>query len=452
MSVSPSMATAPASPGASATPVDVASLLSKARAWLGRGSTALCDQALFAGGNFVLNVTLAASLPAAEFGAFVFAFTMFTIAAGFHNAVVLESATVLRTTLYDTQPRSYCRAQLILHLGVMGVLGGLLALAGFGLVESGAHVTIGRALTGVAWASPFILMHWLGRRFLYVLRRPTTALCGSAIYFTIIVAMTWLARLSGMLSAFSGFAILGIASAGSATFLMARAGVFGRTETGAHRLSLVDLARERWAYGRWLIGAVCIESAIAPGLTLATTLLLGLSAVGVLRAMQVFAVPAAQTVAAISTLVLPALARDYTRGHLGPLRDKTNSVLMAVVAGAVAFEVALAVLHGPLEHLVYRGKFADYAFLIPIVGAAALLDGTAATYAMLLSAVQRPRLHLVSVAWTVPVTLIGGFLCISLWGITGAALTSVMTALVSVGIRRHLARRWLRTPAPISAP
>jgi O-antigen/teichoic acid export membrane protein len=227
--------------------------------------------------------------------------------------------------------------------------------------------------------------------------------------------------------------------------------VFSQTEDGAERLSLIDLAYARWTYGRWLIGAICIESAIVPGLTLMTTLVLGLGAVGVLRAMQVFAVPAGQTVAAISALVLPALARDYNRGRLMSLRHKTNSVLMAVVAGAVACELCLVILHGPLEHLVYRGKFAEYAFLIPIVGAAALLEGTAATYAMLLSAVQRPRLYLASVASTVPVTLISGVVCISLWGITGAAVTSVITAMASVGIRRHLARRLLQTPGSLSA-
>jgi O-antigen/teichoic acid export membrane protein len=279
-----------------------------------------------------------------------------------------------------------------------------------------------------------------------VLQRPTTALAGGAIYFGSIVSMTLTARAAGMLSPATGFLILAAAGGLAAAFLMTRAGVCRRGESGDQRLSLRELAAERWAYGRWLIGAVCLESAIVPALTFATTVLLGLGAVGVLRAMQIFAVPAGHVVTAVSALMLPSLSRDYHRGRFASLRDKTNRLVAAVFAGAVLFGTALALLHGRLEYLVYGRKFADYAFLIPIVGASTLLDGTAATYSMLLSAVQRPRLHLASVALTVPVTLIGGIVCISLWGITGAAITLVMTSAASLMIRRQMAQQWLRGP------
>jgi len=256
-----------------------------------------------------------------------------------------------------------------------------------------------------------------------------------------------IARANHWLSPGTGFAILGSGSAVTALFLLARAGVFSREPRG-NRPGLMELAIERWSYGRWLIGSVCIESAIVPGLTLLTTVMIGLSAVGVLRAMQIFVVPAGHTVTAISALVLPALARDYQHGRFSALRDKTRRVLLVIIAGAVVFELALALLHTPLEHLVYGRKFAQFAFLIPIVGGAALLDGTAAAYSMLLSAVQRPRLQLISVATTVPVTLISGLVFISMWGITGAALASVMTATASVAVRRRLAQPWLREPVP----
>ena len=425
-------------------------MFAAATQWAGRGSVALSEQALFAGGNFVLNIALAVTIPAAGYGAFVFAFTMFTIVAGFHNALILEPATVLRTTLYDAHPRSYCRAQVILHACVMVVLAGALGLIGVLLSMTGANVPIGQAMIAAACASPFILLHWMGRRFLYVLRRPATALAGSAVYLSFIATSTLIARANHWLSPVVGFTILGSASAFTAIFLLACAGVFGR-DTGSNRPRLVELAIERWSYGRWLIGSVCIESAIVPGLTLLTTLMIGLSAVGVLRAMQIFVVPAGHTVTAISALVLPALARDYQHGRFGALRDKTTRVLLVIIAGAVVFEVALALLHTPLEHLVYGRKFAQFAFLIPIVGGAALLDGTAATYSMLLSAVQRPRLQLISVAVTVPVTLISGVVFISLWGITGAALASLMTATASVAIRRRLAQPWLRAPVSAAA-
>jgi O-antigen/teichoic acid export membrane protein len=410
-----------------------------------RVTTAVSEQAFFAGGNFVLNLTMAATLPSVDYGAFVFAFTIFTIVAGLHNAVILEPATVLRTTLYDTQAGHYCRAQVVLHAAVTAILGAALAAIGAVLLERGAG-PLGHALLAAGFASPLILLYWLGRRFIYVLQRPGTALAGGIIYFGTLTILTLAARATGRLSAPAGFLILAAAGSIAAVFLMARAGVFGSRGSGAQRLPLRELAVERWTYGRWLIGAVCIESAIVPGLTLATTLLLGLGAVGVLRAMQVFAVPAGHIVAAVSALVLPSLSRDYQHGRMSSLRSKTSRVIATVVVGAVLFEVALALLHAPLERLVYGQKFAEYAFLIPIVGAATLLDGTSATYTMLLSAVQRPRLHLASVALTLPITLIGAIVCISLWGITGAAITLVLTSAASLAIRRRLTAQWLRGP------
>jgi O-antigen/teichoic acid export membrane protein len=256
-------------------------------------------------------------------------------------------------------------------------------------------------------------------------------------------------RFSGHLSTAGGFAILAAGSGAAAVFMLARIGVFTRSSGDPAPFSTKELARERWQYGRWLVGAVCIESTIAPGLTLMTTVLLGLGPVGILRAMQIFAVPAGQAVAAIGALALPALSRDYNRGNMIGFRFKAGRLLAATVGGAVLFELALVILQQPLETLAYGGRFAPYAPLIPLVGAAALLEGTAATYAMVLSAMQQPRLYLASVAATAPVTLLAGYVCISLWGITGAAIAAMVTALVSVSLRRRLARPLLKRAAPL---
>jgi hypothetical protein len=48
------------------------------------------------------------------------------------------------------------------------------------------------------------------------------------------------------------------------------------------------------------------------------------------------------------------------------------------------------------------------------------------------------------VALTVPVTLVGALVCMSLWGITGAAITLVLTSAASLAIRRRLTAQWLR--------
>jgi O-antigen/teichoic acid export membrane protein len=412
------------------------------RTWLARGGTAVIEQGIFAGSNFLLNLTLASTIPPADFGAFTFSFGLFLIAAGFYNALLLEPATVLRPALYEAQCRRYCRTQLTLHWGVTGPLAGLLAAAGVFLMAGDVHAALGRALLGAAVASPFILLLWLARRFLYILGRPAAALAGSAVYVVAIAAgLTW-ARLADRLSPFAGFMILGCASALGALFLLSQASVLGPVERDSS-VTLRGLAVERWQYGRWLIGAVCIEATIVPGLTLIAMTMLGLGAVGALRAMQIFTLPLGHAVTALSALTLPALARDFGHGRLGPLRDKVTVAVTMTGLAAIVVEAGLIAFQRPLEHFVYGGKFAEYAFLIPIVGAASLLESVAVMHRMLLSAVQRPHLYLTSLAITAPCALVTGYVCTRFWGIGGAAVALVVTAVISIVTRRWLARPWL---------
>ena len=56
--------------------------VARLRSWILRGGAAVSEQALFAVGNFVLNVALARSLPPAEYGAFAFTSTMLLILTG----------------------------------------------------------------------------------------------------------------------------------------------------------------------------------------------------------------------------------------------------------------------------------------------------------------------------------------------------------------------------------
>jgi O-antigen/teichoic acid export membrane protein len=412
------------------------------RTWLARGGTAVFEQGMFAGSNFLLNLSLAWTIPPADFGAFTFSFALFMIAAGFYNALMLEPATVLRPSLYEAQRRSYCRAQLTLHWGVTVPLAGLLSAAAIVLIAADVNAALGRALLGAAVASPFILLLWLARRFLYILGRPSAALAGSAIYLIAIAAGLVWARLSDQLTPFAAFVILGSASTLGALSLLSQAGVLGPV-TPDPSLTLRGLALERWRYGRFLLGAVCIEATVVPGMTLITTMMLGLGAVGVLRAMQIFTLPLGHAVTALSALTLPVLARDFGRGRLGPLRNKIRVAVAATAGVAIVSEIGLVVFQRPLEYLVYGGKFAEYAFLIPIVGAAALLEGMALMHAMLLSAVQRPHLYLTSVAITAPCALVAAFVCTRLWGIGGAATALVITAGISIVTRRWLARQWL---------
>ena len=113
------------------------------------------------------------------------------------------------------------------------------------------------------------------------------------------------------------------------------------------------------------------------------------------------------------------------------------------MAVGLGIELVLILFHQPLEQVLYGGKYAAASMLIPVFGLAALFEGTAATYTMVLAAVRRPMLLLIGSAISAPLGLAIGVVCIHLWGIHGAAVSFALTAAISTIVRRRLARPWL---------
>ena len=106
--------------------------------WILRGGAAVSEQALFAIGNFVLNVALARSLSPADYGAFAFTATLLIVLTGVYNAFILEPATVIEPSRYESHLRQYWRAQLGLHVAFTIGLGAILAVVGLVVSAAGS--------------------------------------------------------------------------------------------------------------------------------------------------------------------------------------------------------------------------------------------------------------------------------------------------------------------------
>jgi O-antigen/teichoic acid export membrane protein len=426
--------------------------------WILRGGAAVSEQALFAGGNFVLNVALARSLAPADYGAFAFTSTLLLILTGVYNAFILEPATVIDPTRYESHLRQYWRAQLGLHVAFTIGLGAVLAVAGL-VVTGSASTTVGYALTAAGLSVPAIYLFWLARRFMYVLRRPVAAMIGSALYLASIAAGLVVGFRLHLLTPFAGFVIIALASLVAGVFMLACVARVARlapaiASPGAlpsePPFTLRSLIVERWQYGRWLFATVCLETAVAPAIVFIATTMLGLAVVGTLRAMQMFVAPLGHGMTALSSLALPALARDFGSDRPAALRKKSQIMIALLMTLGLGIELVFLLGHQPLERLFYDGKYAAASILIPVFGVAALCEGLAASYTMVLSAVRRPQLLLLASAISAPIGLAISVVCIHVWGMHGAALAFALTPAVSTVVRRRLARPWLSTSQPIS--
>jgi O-antigen/teichoic acid export membrane protein len=157
---------------------------------------------------------------------------------------------------------------------------------------------------------------------------------------------------------------------------------------------------------------------------------LGLGAAGVLRAMQIPALAMTQVVTATGLLVLPALSYDFGQGFTERIRHKAKLVSAGLLVVTVSFAALLAAEASRVEHLLYGGKYASQAWLIPILALIPVVNGVSIGFSMALRASQKPRFDLVSNLVAAPLAIVSAFVFMRLWGLAGAAASMLLSFIV----------------------
>jgi len=390
---------------------------------------ALLDQGLFSSTNFTLNILLARSLQPSAYGSYAVAFSAFLVIAGFHNALILEPMSFLGTAKYSDRIHEYLVYQLKLHFWLTGVMSGLV-LAAAAIVSRDAQIPeLANAIFGVGIALPLILLLWTARRIAYVLGRPDMAAAGSAIYLASTIIGFFLVRNRAALNNLSIFLIMGCASVVAAVILLWRALGTASLHSFSGTLYQRDVLTVQWRFGRPLL----LTSLLSLGATQAEAFLaaslVGLGAAGALRAIEMFTLPMAQTVTAFSILAAPALSHAFGQGSLDSLKATGRKLGLFLTTIAVIYEVMLIGGCIPLERLVYGERYAAYAWLMPVLGLVPILAAYASGHSLVLKAMQYPQHALYVGMVSSAVALISGVFLTYLWGITGAAISSVLTYL-----------------------
>jgi O-antigen/teichoic acid export membrane protein len=172
--------------------------------------------------------------------------------------------------------------------------------------------------------------------------------------------------------------------------------------------------------------------------------LLNLEAAGAFRAMQNFMLPMAQAVIAIAILGLPALAYDYGRGDLPSLRQKGLFITIALTGIAITYEILIWALAAPMERWFYGGKYASYAWLIPLLGLIPVFTAMATGFSLILRAIQKPQVYLITGIVSSVTGLFSALMLTSSLGVSGAALSLVLTYFSGLAITLYLYNRWFQ--------
>jgi O-antigen/teichoic acid export membrane protein len=125
------------------------------------------------------------------------------------------------------------------------------------------------------------------------------------------------------------------------------------------------------------------------------------------------------------------------------LRRKATLVSVGLVVLALGFAGVLSLCAGPAERLLFGGKYAADAWLMPVLALVPVGTGFSTGYSMALRASQRPQFDLIANAVSAPLAVVSAIFFMRWWGIPGVAVSMAITtfavsAVVAVAYRRVL--------------
>lgn len=395
------------------------------RIWGIRSGISVLDQGLTSVAGLALSLLLARWLSSEPYGVFALIYATVLFLCGFHSVLLMEPMTVFGPAGYADRMSEYFTIQMKIHLVVTAVLSGAMFLTCVVIAQFGIHKELVSAAFGASLALPFLFVAWLVRRMCYVIHRPAVAIRGSILYLLIVVGGLIGMKATGLLSPSSAFLLMGLAGVLSVLFMIRPLGVFRHATSS---LNCGTVWCQNWSYGKWLIASTALFSIASQGQTYVVASIMGVSAAGVLRATMIPSLVMVQIVTATALLVLPSMAADFGNGKIGQLRKKALLSTIALTGMALAYAGVLAAFSQPIEWLLFGGKFASYAALIPLLALVPVCNGFALGFGMAVRACQKPQFDLVANAVSAPVGLVTAVVFIHLWGIAGAVISQVVAA------------------------
>ncbi len=400
--------------------------------WVMKGGLALLDYGLFSGSNFLLGILLARWLSPEQYGAYALAFSIFILVTFLYQAMLLEPLSVFSGTTYRSNLRGYLKSNVWLHWGISAVicllLGGTAVAAKFWWHSPASAM----AFAGMTAATPFILIHALGRRSFYLKLSPGPAAFGSFFYLALTVGGVFLVNKLGWLSAFSAFLVMGFAAMVGGFIMVFQ--LNAKLEPATATMHLRETWAKHWEYGKWALGT-CIVGWIPTYVYIPlVSKFSGLAVAGELRALMNLGGPVLQTYAALSMLFLPYAARmQGEEGGKGTIA-LTRKLAALFVTGAIAYWAVLIPFRRPIFNLLYAGKYMDSAALLPLFAAETVIWSAALGPAIMLRAMEYPRSLFFANGAASVVAIVFGIPATRYFGLSGVIWSMVVANVLYVAV------------------
>lgn len=401
--------------------------------WLRKGGAAFVDQALFAGSNFIVTWLLARWMVEAEYGAVVVAYTWFVLVQSFYEAIMVAPLSYYGAGKYSAYFRRYLAYLAYGHI----FLGGLVTLGFFAaafLIYRFNSQLLGTAMAGAAVACLFLLGRGLIRQPFYVLSRPQWSAIGGGIYLIVNVAATVALYLTDSLTPFTALVGMGLAGlVATIVQIIVLKPEFRPSEANAF-VNRRQLVADHWDYGKWSLSARSLAWVAGNFGVLLMPLVSGFAGSAALRATMNLVQPIFMTNSALMSLLTPTFVRTYRKDGKAGLNRRVRRLVQLAVLCTGSYFLFLAVFGKSIIHLLYAGRYDTEVTWLFVVGIAALPMITTISRVMdaALSGMGRVKLSFQSKIIPTTLTVVLDLLLVTMFGLQGYALESLITATLTM--------------------
>ncbi len=411
-------------------PAFLQGLYARYGSWTKKLSSAVLDQAAFAGSSFIINVLLARWMTADQYGAFVVAYSWFLLPQNLYEATIIEPMTINGSGKFAHKFKKYLGYVFRGHIWVSGVIMLVLVTAGGIRFATSSETLVAMALVGMGLASPLLLTRWLTRYPFYVISQPHLSALGNTIYLVLGVAFIVLLNFTGALTPIT--AILGMAFAGVA------ASAYLTTQHLKPDFDMTDdelnprlVLKEHWDYGKWSSASRLQSWAKDNVYFLVLPLVMSLGASGALRALVNLVLPITMTFTAVTAILLPNFVRTYENNGKAALTKRLQLIMAGILGITFAYMLVVTFLGGWIVDLLYDGRYNEFATfpILATLGAIPMLTATLSVMDAALRAIGGVKQTFFSKLLPAVLTLVLSVPMLSNFGLVGANVSTIIVSL-----------------------
>lgn len=406
-----------------------------------RAVLTLLDQGLASLSNFSVGVVVARVAGASGLGGFAIAYAGWQLLSAMHRSLITDPMAIegdVRKAHVTEGIQKGLAADIL--LGLTGAI--ILAALGLLLILTGQH-TFGTAVLAMAPWLPVLTVQDYWRWMGFLSGKPGHALANDIVFNCAqgaAIILVFAVHLHSVVAVIASWGIGGVAGA-----------LFGLRQ---HRVSPsfvggLALLRSRWSLSKWLAANQLVGTGQMQISVVIAAAILGPIGLGGFKAAQALVTgPAGVLVQAGGSIGLPEATKAYAERQWSGLMRIARLVTWIGAAGIVLTVVVIAIWGKRLLSLLYGPAFAHFHAAALLIGLGFIITGFTAGPILALKATRSTQRLFQTQLVTMVVSLSSVAALSLLYGVTGAAAATIISAGVTIGCLRVFQHRVRRSLSP----